>query len=1080
MTDGYLRFPHLNRDTIVFVADDDLWLGSLEGGRASRITLGEDTPRTPRLSPDGGRVAFTATTNGGWDAYVVDLDGGTRRLTWLSGRPMVVSGWLDADHILLCSQHEGFHRVDSAMYSLSLDGELTRLPWGLATSAAVHKKGRVAVASANFRDPSGWKRYRGGMAARLYLSPDGAGDWKRLLPDVTAGLFWPSWVGERLMFTSDLGDAPDVQAQVWSVNSSGKDLRQHTHHTAEDGYVRDATTDGQAVVYHSRGRLYYMASLKAEPQVLDITVPVGRPQPMPVAPTDRLETIAPDHGGDSSLVEWRGAAYLLTHRGGPARAVAETAGARIREPRFLAQTGRGVWVTDESGEDALEIRQLDGYGPARRLAAGRLGRVMTLEPNADGTKVAVGSHDGSVFVVDVARGSAKRVGRSPVGEPTGFTWSPDGRYLVWRNAVANEGMLGQLVGYDLTDDAAFTLTRGQFNDFSPVFTPDAKYLCFLSSRTIDPMYDELGFDLSFTNSTRPWLVPLRATEPAPFGPSADGWPISEPEDKDDDKKDEQKKDGDAKDAGAADDAPPAAVFDLDGVEDRMVPLPVASARYASLQAAKDGLVWLALRSTGELGAARAGVDGEVKDHIEHFSFKTRKLTVVVEGCDGAAVSGDGERLVVRNGDEIWVQQADHEPDGDDAKVPVDLARLRRELDPRAEWRQMFEENARLMRDHFWREDFDGTDWAAAVARYRPLLDRITTHDELVDVLWETVGELNTSHAYVDGPSHHHDGAHVAFLGAEYSRNAKGEVVIARILPGETSDPSARSPLRAAGVAAQPGDVIAAVDGRSTADVPDIGALLQGAADKVVELTLVQGRQRRRVAVVPTTSEAPMRYHEWVAGRVEYTRNRSGGRVGYVHVPDMVARGWAEFHRLIDAAMRCEAVVVDVRFNAGGHTSELVLERLSRRAIGWNGARHHDATGTYPSQAARGPVVFLTNAFAGSDGDIVTAAAQELGLGPVVGERSWGGVIGIDGRFTLVDGTEVTQPRYWIAFDRYGFALENHGVDPDIVVETGPAEWESEADVQLDRAIDEALRRLDESPAAAPPSLNPPRFARTVL
>ena len=374
--------------------------------------------------------------------------------------------------------------------------------------------------------------------------------------------------------------------------------------------------------------------------------------------------------------------------------------------------------------------------------------------------------------------------------------------------------------------------------------------------------------------------------------------------------------------------------------------------------------------------------------------------MVVDGCDGAAVSGDGERLIVRNGDDIWVQEAQQAADDDDAKVHVDLSRLRREIDPRAEWLQMFEENSRIMRDHFWRDDFDGTDWAAAVALYRPLLSHITTHDDLIDVMWEVVGELNTSHAYVDGPTHDDSQVRVAFLGAEYERNAKGEVVITRILPGETSDPRARSPLRAAGVAAEPGDVIVAVDGHLTAGAPSIGALLQGAADKVVELTLARGRQKRRVAVVPTSSESALRYHAWVDSRVTYTRETSGGRVGYLHVPDMMGQGWAEFHRLIDTAMRCEAVVVDVRFNGGGHTSELIIERLSRRAIGWTGARHHDEVGTYPSQAARGPVVFVTNPFAGSDGDIVAAAAQELGLGPVVGERSWGGVVGIDGRFTI--------------------------------------------------------------------------------
>jgi tricorn protease len=697
VTRGYLRYPHLSGDSVVFVADDDLWLGALGGGRAARITLGEESPRNPRFSPDGSRVAFTATTNGGWDAYVVALDGGTRRLTWLSARRMLVSGWLDDQHLLLSSDHEGVHRIDASMYSLSLDGELRRMPWGLAAAAAVHRKGRVAVASVNFRDPSGWKRYRGGMAARLWVSADGTTDWKRVLPDERAGLFWPTWVGDRLAFTSDRGEGSDVQAQLWSVNSAGRDLRQHTFHSVDDGYVRDAVSDGQAIVYHARGELFHMASLKAEAQKLEFTTSVGVPAPQPVQPTDRLESVVPDQGGDSSLVEWRGAAYLLTHRGGPARAVADTAGVRIREPRFLDTTGRGIWVSDADGEDCLEIRQLDGDGAPRRIASGRIGRVLALEPNRDGTKVAVGSHDGSVYLVDVARASVKKLGRSATGEPSGFTWSPDGRYLVWRNALAYEGMLGQLVGYDLAEDRSFTLTRGQFNDFSPTFTHDGRHLCFLSSRTIDPSYDELGFDLSFTNTVRPWLVPLQATEPAPFGPAADGWPISEPDDKTEDKEHGERE---------RDETPAAVVFDLEGVEDRMVPLPVPSARYAALQASKEGLLWLAIRSQGELGSLRAGVEGEVKDQVEYYSFKTRKLTVVVDGCDGAAVSGDGERLLVRNGEEFWVQDAQHSADDDDAKIAVDLTRLRRELDPRAEWRQMFDENARLMRDHFWREDFE--------------------------------------------------------------------------------------------------------------------------------------------------------------------------------------------------------------------------------------------------------------------------------------------------------------------------------------------------------------------------------------
>ncbi len=1070
MTHGYRRYPHLHGNSVVFVADDDLWLGDTAGGRAHRLTRGEETPRSPRFSPDGQRVAFVATTGGGFDLYVVDVDGETRRLTWISATRMHVSGWLDVSHVLIASSHATVSRGLTELYSVALDGHVRRLELGLAMDAAVGRRGTV-VASPNFRGPQDWKRYRGGMAIRLWVSADGTTDWKRILPDEQASLAGPSWFGDRIIFTSDRGEGSRVQAQLWSVTATGRDPRQHTFHTPEQGYVRDATTDGKGIVYHAHGQIYYMTSLEGRPERLDLRTAVGRPQPAPIAPQDRLEAVVPDHGGDGSLVEWRGAAYFLTHRFGPVRALADTAGVRIREPRLLGKSGKAIWASDVDGEDCLEIKAVDGDGPSRRIAQGRVGRVLDMESNEAGTKVAIASHDGSVYLLDVARGSIKRIGRSPGGEVTGFAFSPDGRYLVWREALALEGMRGRLVGYDVRDDKPFVLTRGQFNDFAPRFTSDGRYLAFLSSRTIDPSYDELTFDLSFTNTVRPWLAPLSPEEPSPFGVSADGWQISEP-DEDSDKAGETSDKGD--DGQDKPDEQPSVVLDVDGFEDRLAVFPVPSGQYRELFAVRDGVVWTRSTSgSAVLGDGRVGTE-EAKDVAEHFSFKHRKATVVVDACDGVAVSGDGQQLVVRSADELWVQPADSKPEDED-RIVVDTSRMRREVDPAAEWRQMFDETVRLMSSHFWREDMDGVDWDGAVARYRPIVERIATHDDLVDLLWETIGELNTSHAYVI-PHGAVDAPRVGWLGAEFRRNSKKELVIERILPGESSDPHARSPLRAAGVGAEPGDVILAIDGRPTAEAPSVGALLLGSAEKVVELTLARGRMKRRVAVVPVASEVPLRYHEWVRRNVAYVDRASGGRLGYVHVPDMVASGWAEFHRLIGEASRRDGVIVDVRFNNGGHTSELVIERLMRNVIAFTGARHLDVVETYPNQGMRGPVVFVTNAFAGSDGDIVCLAAQERGLGPVVGERSWGGVIGIDGRFQLVDGTEVTQPRYWIQFERSGLAVENHGVDPDVPVEMTPADWESDADPQLDAAIAEALERLRQVPAKQPKPLGPPRFA----
>ena len=335
---------------------------------------------------------------------------------------------------------------------------------------------------------------------------------------------------------------------------------------------------------------------------------------------------------------------------------------------------------------------------------------------------------------------------------------------------------------------------------------------------------------------------------------------------------------------------------------------------------------------------------------------------------------------------------------------------------------MFDETVRLMTDNFWREDMDGVDWAAAVDRYRPALARVASADDLVDLLWEVVGELNTSHAYVQPPTEPGDlTRRLGLLGADLSP-ADGAWRIDRILPGESSDPDARSPLRAAGVGAHEGDLIVAVGGEPVDPRFGPARSLIGAANQPIELTIRaadDGDEPRRVVVVPLASEETLRYQDWVRGRAAYVERHGRGRLGYVHIPDMMGIGWAQLHRALRRATEREGLIVDVRYNRGGHTSQLVIELLARRPIGWGLARGLDQPETYPDNAPRGPVVFVTNEMAGSDGDIVNAAAQALGIGPVVGVRTWGGVVGIDGRFDLVDGTGVTQPRHRVLAARQG-------------------------------------------------------------
>jgi tricorn protease len=456
-------------------------------------------------------------------------------------------------------------------------------------------------------------------------------------------------------------------------------------------------------------------------------------------------------------------------------------------------------------------------------------------------------------------------------------------------------------------------------------------------------------------------------------------------------------------------------------------------------------------------------------------MEKRAVETVVDKLDDYAVSGDGRYLVVRHKESVTVTPADRKAKDDDpAAVKVDLTRLRFEVQPRTEWAQMFEENARVMRDHFWREDMDGVDWDAVVGRWRPVVATLATRDDFFDMLWETVAELNTSHAYVmptDPPGDKE--RRLGLLGADLAPSEDGWR-IDRILPGESSDPGARSPLRAAGVDARSGDLIVAVDGAPVDPAFGPAAGLMGAAGKPVELTLRRDGDDRRVVVVPLDDEEVLRYQDWVRSRREYVEERGEGRLGYVHVPDMTSTGWAQLHRDLRHATRREGLIVDVRYNRGGHTSQLVLARIARQLVGWVTGRHNQEAGSYPVSAPRGPVVLVANQYSGSDGDIINAASQAVGVGPVVGVRTWGGVVGIDGRFDLVDGTVITQPRYAFWLEGKEWGVENHGVDPDIEVVHSPADFFADHDPQLDRAMEEALTRLEETPAKTPPSLPEPK------
>ncbi|MFC9733592.1 S41 family peptidase [Streptomyces roseolus] len=1077
---AYLRFPHLHDDLLCFTAEDDLWVAPLvpdgqSPGRAWRLTVDRTRAGHPRFSPDGRHIAYTNWRSLDPEIHLVPVDGGhARQLTHWGSSDTRVCGWSPPDKdgrsdILAVSSHGQPFSYFSWAYTVATDGSPGgRMPWGPVSDIAVRdvdgERRTLLLTGTPPHEPASWKRYRGGATGRLWLHGE------RLLPDLRGHLADPMFVaappgetGYRIAFLSD----HEGIGNLYSCRPDGTDLRRHTDHA--DFYARHASSDGHRVVYQCAGQLWIADDLSAgaEPRRLEVRLGgqrAGR-RPYQVPAAQHVDALSVDETGRASAVGVRGSLYWLTHRDGPARAITDTPGVRVRLPEMLGSGGQIAYVTDAEGEDAVEIAYLpraSGDRPPRRLAAGELGRVEELVADPDGERLAIASNDGRLLLLDAtedSNGEVTELIRSLNGPVRDLAFSPDGAWLTWSHPGIGRSLRSiKLVRISGPGPrTVIDVTNGRFEDENPVFTSDGRYLAFLSWRGFDPVYDVHTGDLSFPLGCRPYLVPLSSATPSPFALLPDGRPAAGGLDPADD---------------GAESGDGTVTVEIEGLPDRVTPFPVAASKYSALAPVTGGgLVWLRWPISGALGETFANpADTSGRPTLEHFSVTKARRTELARDLDWFAVSGDGSRLVVFDEGELRAVPATEPGDGD-STVYLDLRRILHQVDPGAEWRQAYDEAGRIVRAYFWEPGMGGVDWQAILDQYRPLLERVASPDEFADLLREVMGELGTSHAYVtparrnEGPPHYQRPQ--GLLGANLVPR-DGDWIVKRILPGESSDSKARSPLAGTGI--REGAALTHVDGRPVDPVRGPYPLLAGTGGTTVELTFApaggEGRSRR-VAVVPLIDERPLRYQDWVAKRRAVVRELSGGRCGYLHIPDMGGSGWAQFNRDLRMEVSRPALIVDVRGNAGGHISELVVETLTRKIIGWDLTRNAQPV-SYASNAPRGPVVALADEATSSDGDMITAAFKLLGLGPVVGQRTWGGVVGMTGRHKLGDGTWITVPMNAAWFTEWGWSVENHGVEPDLAVLRTPLDWAEGRHAQLDDAVHRALALLESEPAAGPP------------
>jgi len=1121
---GYYRYPAVEGDRVVFLSEDDFWEVSLEGGRAQRLTSSPGRIWDPRFSTDGSRLAYTGTEEGATEVFVMDADGGPSEQLTYNGESVRVLGWTpEGDRILFRSSFREPFRGAPKLYSVPADGgEVRREELGTVHGISFETDGPGRVLGRHKHDLARWKRYRGGRAGTLWIDPEAEGDWSQLMPDETAGLVRPMWVDGRIYFISDM----EGYGNLYSCTPEGDDLERHTDHTKF--YARFAETDGETVVYSRGGDLHRIDVGSGESKPIEVEYPSPR-TPLNrkfVDASEYLESYRLHPAGHSLAVTTRGKLFNFGNWEGAVRQNGTRQGVRYRMPRYLDEE-RLLAVSDEGGEPSLEIFPAEGgtEGEAVELDETDWGRPVSLEVSPEEDAVAFANNRHELFHVDIETGAVTQLDRSDEKPISGVEWSPDGRWVAYACPTGPRTSAIRIAEPETGE--VHDVTTGKFRDVGPVFDPEGRYLYFRSCREFNPVYDQVFFELSFPRTMKPCVVTLTADEPSPFfeeprplqgtsGAPSDGdggEDADEETDGDDEGADGPDEtvdaDADEADAGDSDERVPEGdadgeedpdgedddegdedepvEIDFEGIQSRIEAFPVREAEYRGMDATEDRVFWTVHRIEGSLGSHWSD-DDERGGTLEYFSLDKQEKKTFAEKVESFGIGPDGATMALESRGRLRVVDAtgrgpSNSSDGSSRTSRetgwIDSSRISVAVQPRREWEQMLHEAWRLMRDHYWREDMGGVDWEAVWERYSELLDRVATRSEFSDLIWIMQGELGTSHAYEMGGDYEYPPQYrPGYLGVDafwdgdvsYERGGEewsGGYRIDHIVDGASWEDGATSPLRRPGLDIEEGDVIVAVNGERLDGREPLQKSLVHQSGQEVEVGIADGEgEVEHVTVELLDSEREARYREWVQTNRERVHEASDGELGYIHIPDMGPKGYSEFHRAFASEQNRTGLVVDVRYNGGGHVSQLILERLARETIGYDRDRWRNPS-PYPSGSMPGPMVALTNEYAGSDGDIFSHCFKLMELGPVLGKRTWGGVVGIWPRHRLVDGSVTTQPEFASWFEDVGYDLENYGTEPDEVVDNPPGSTVGDRDPQLDAAIDRALQMLEEDPPGRP-------------
>ncbi|MBZ5535026.1 MAG: PDZ domain-containing protein [Acidobacteriia bacterium] len=1083
-----LRKPTASKTQIAFNYAGDLWIVGREGGDARRLTTGVGVETDPAFSPDGTQIAFTGEYAGNLDVYVVPAAGGVpRRLTYHPG-PDVVLGWTpDGKKILFRSTRSSYYHFADKLFTVPPEGGLpAELPLPMGEQASFSPDGTHLAYVPHPQWQQAWKRYRGGQTTPIWIANLADSSIERI-PRDNSNDSGPMWIGNTVYFLSDRNGP--VSLFAYDTNT-----RQVTEVIKNDGLdIKSASAGPDAIVYEQFGSLHLYDLSAHQPKAVRVSVAADLAEVPPhfvkVEPK-RIRNFNLSPTGARAVMEAWGEIFTVPTDKGDIRNLTRTPAVAERDPAWSPD---GKWIayfSDASGEYGLEIRDQSGLGEVRKITLGSPPSFFYSPVwSPDSKKIAYYDKRLNLWYVEVEKGTPVKVDTDLYeGAQFNLNWAPDSNWITYTKQLPSH-YHGVYV-YSLEQRKAYPITDGMSDALFPCFDVNGKSLYFTASTDLG--LSTVGFDMSSNEhpiTRSAYVVVLRKDLASPLAPESDEEKIKDEKKGEKDKEKDQSKDkSKARDQGKASGAdkekekdkdkekeePVVVKIDFEGISQRILALPIPARNYVNMIPGKSGILFL---SEGPMVIIREGPP-DLQQTIQKFDLSKRKVDKFVDEVNDFTVSFNGEKLLYRKGEQ-WATVGTDEPPAPAGPPkpgigPLKLDAMEVYVEPKAMWRQIYNEVWRIERDFFYDPHLHGLDLEKVKKKYEPYLDNVPSRDELTYLFEEALGEMTVGHMFVGGGEHPEPKRlKGGLLGADYTIE-NGRYRVARVFDGENWNPGLQAPLTQPGVNVKTGEYILAVDGRELYASDNLYSFFEETAGKQVVLKVgpnPDGKDSRNVTIVPVESEENLRRYAWVEGNRRKVDQMTGGRVAYVHLPNTAGAGYNNFNRYYFAQVGKDAAIIDERFNEGGQLADYIIDYL-RRPLMSKVATREGADWSSPSEAIYGPKVMIINEMAGSGGDAMPWYFRKAGIGPLIGKKTWGGLIGIGGYPELIDGGFVTAPRFALYGLNGDWEVENHGIAPDYDVDLDPAAVRAGHDPQLEKAVEVVMDLLKKNP---PPQYKKPEY-----